>query len=95
MKTENKHAHEHTLDSVVDVLVEVWHIISEVEEQVHRSQDHSTVAVLQTLIKNILKVNKNSILQHNVCIRYQNGYFVNHNNSQEELSNNSDFISNH
>ena len=42
--------------------MEVWHVVSEVEEQVHCSQHHSTVAVLQTLIQNILKANKTLLL---------------------------------
>lgn len=78
--------------------MEVWHVIGEVEEQVHRSQHNSTVAVLQTLVQNILKVNRETLLllylynNSTLFASGTNGYFVNHNNSQQELSKNSSFI---
>ena len=77
--------------------MEVWHVIGEVKEQVDRSQHHSTVAVLQTLIQNILKANKYSMYGNNIYIAQclypvPNGYFVNYNISQEEIKNNNQWF---
>ena len=52
-----------TFNSVIDILLQVWHIISEVKEEVNTSQHNTTVSVLQTLIKNILK-QYNSVLHY-------------------------------
>ena len=43
-----------TLDPVMDIFVEMWHVLSEVEEESHRSQDHAQVGVAKTIIQHIL-----------------------------------------
>ena len=43
-----------TLDSVVDVLVQVWQVFCDVEEEFHCPQNHTQVGVTKTLVQHIL-----------------------------------------
>ena len=43
-----------TFDPVMDVFVEVGHVLCEVEEEVHGSQNHAQVGMTKTIIQNIL-----------------------------------------